>query len=93
MDAKFIAAVMETPLGTMSRWHDTPEITKERKKITNRYEKLKWKMDWSEASLQARAEWLEKHLAKGKKHVARRTTDKTRGRRKNTAATKSRRKS
>jgi hypothetical protein len=70
IDAKFIAAVLETPLGdsrTLShRWIDIDpkELTKERNKILKRYDKLKETLEWGLASLTARAEWLEKYLKK-----------------------------
>lgn len=68
IDAKFIAAVMETPLGNSfpfgTRGVNEKDLIKERTKISNRYDKLKYKMEWGLASLTARAEWLEKYLKK-----------------------------
>lgn len=67
-DAKFIAAVLETPLGNRFPFGDrglnVDDLIKERTKISNRYDKLKYKMEWGLASLTARAEWLEKYLKK-----------------------------
>ena len=62
-----IVQILETPVGVarhIDARHIKDEVVlAERERIFNRYEKIKWKMGFTDASIQARAWWVEEMQA------------------------------
>jgi hypothetical protein len=52
-----IAQILETPLGNYDQYSDVV-VVRERKRIVQMYSELKDKKGYSQASLQARVQWM-----------------------------------